>query len=186
MRRPTNSDGIAGGGTLRLDPFALPVRFAVPPAGKPPGAAISATIDLDTVIVTRPGGQQTLPMRSYRGVAVRMAASTETGALRVVLELNHRDPALTLTIAEADDPADIVADWLAWARAVKLPMLMIDLNGVISRPSAMMGSVKILPIKPRRMHSYFASRRPRFLAKRKPGWRGGNEIVTGDELIARH
>jgi hypothetical protein len=176
-------DGSSVGGPSRLDPFALPVSFAVPPAGKPPGAATSAVLDIDKVIVSRPGGQLALPIRAYRGIAARMA--TTDGAVRVVLELNHRDPTLTLTLAAADEPADLAADWLAWSRALRLPMLIIDHNGMISRPEAMVGALRTKAPKPRRMHSYFAARRPRFLARRKPGWQRPVEIVSGDELIAR-
>lgn len=183
MRRPTTSGGSSVGGLSRLDPFALPVSFAEPPAGKPPGAATSAVLDIDNVVVSRPSGQLALPLRAYRGIAARMAAGN--GTVRVVLELNHRDPTLTLTLAAADDPADLAADWLAWSRALRLPMLIIDHNGMISRPESMVGAVRTKAPKPRRMHSYFAARRPRFLARRKPGWQRPAEIVRGEELIAR-
>lgn len=185
MRRPTVIDGTAVDATSRLDPFALPVSFAEPLAGKPPGAATSAVIDVDRVVVTRPLGDITLPIKAYRGVAARMAANPATGGIRVVLELNHRDPALTLTLASADDPAELAADWLAWSRALRLPMLIVDHNGVVSRPDDMVGAVKVRLAKPRRMHSYFAARRPRFLARRKTGWAREPEVISGREMIAR-
>jgi hypothetical protein len=185
MRRPTSFDGIAVEGISRLDPFALPVSFAEPLAGKPPGAATSAVIDIDRITVSRPIGDVSLPVKAYRGIAARMSANADTGTVRVVLELNHRDPTLTLTLASAEDPADLAADWLAWSRALRLPMLIIDHNGMVSRPDEVVGAIKMRKTKPRRMHSYFSSRRPRFLARRKTGWIRETEIVRGEELIAR-
>ena len=185
MRRPTVIDGNAVDQTSRLDPFALPVSFAESLAGKPPGAATSAVIDVDRVTVSRPLGDITLPIRAYRGIAARMAINASTGMVRVVLELNHRDPALTLTLATAEDPAELAADWLAWSRALRLPMLIIDHNGMASRPNEIVGGVKARPAKPRRMHSYFANRRPRFLSRRKTGWIREPQFVSGEEMIAR-
>ena len=162
------------------------MRFAEPTAGKPPGAATSAVVDIDRVTVSRPTGEVTLPLKAYRGIAARMATNPATGKVRVVLELNHRDPKLTLTLAEAEGSADLAADWLAWSRALRLPMLIIDHNGMVSRPDEVVGAIKKRTPKSRRMHSYFASRRPRFLARRKPGWNREPEIIAGEELIARH
>jgi hypothetical protein len=39
--------------------------------------------------------------------------------------------------------------------------------------------------KPRRRHSYFAKRRPRFLTRRKVGHLDAVRVVFGREIIAR-
>ncbi len=185
LRRQTALDGIAVAGGQRLDPFALPVSFAVPMAGRSPGGAISATIDRDQAIVARPGGRSVVPMRAFRGVAVRIAAD-EAGEVVASLELNHPDCEMSLTLTVAEDPAELAADWKAWSRCLGLPMLLIEPNGRVSCPVETLGQVEVAAPKPRRMHSYFADRRPRFLARRKTGWRKEAERFVGEEIIARN
>ena len=108
MRRQEAFDGTAAEANRdqRLDPFALPVTYAVPMAGRPPGVATSATIDRNLAILTRPSGSLTLPVKAFRGVAVRMEMVGPTGELSVVLELNHADPSLSLPLIVAGDPAE--------------------------------------------------------------------------------
>lgn len=190
MRRQTAvGEAFAGSSpNLRLDPFALPVRYTVPLAGRAPGAA-TVHLDRDRTIVRRVllGGTPltvTLPLSAYRGVAVRMEPADE-GDIRVIVELLHRDPALSLPLVIADDPADIAADWQAWGRALRLPLLLMEADGSVTEPVRRMGKVEITLPRPRRRHSYFAARRPRFLVRRKPGRPGPRETVRGDEIIAR-
>lgn len=184
MRRQTAFDGAAVAGRTRLDPFALPVSYAVPLAGRPPGAATAATIDRAMAVISRPAGRMSLPIRAFRGVAVRISAGPD-GDLTALLELNHSDASLSLTLLVADDPAELAADWKAWSRCLGLPMLLIEPDGKTTRPVETMGRVEIQAPKPRRMHSYFASRRPRFLARRKAGWQRDAERLPGAEIIAR-
>lgn len=185
MRRQTALGDHAERATeRRLDPFALPVSLTLPMAGRPPGAASSATIDRSAAVLSLPSGLETIPVRSYRGVAVRMAA-TEQGDLTVILELHHADPDLSVPLLVVSDPTEIAADWQAWSRALGLPMLLIEADGSVSRPVQTLGGIVPGTPKPRRMHSYFADRRPRFLARRKPGSRHGAGRLQADEIIAR-
>lgn len=168
----------------RPDPFALPVTLAMPRAGRAPGAATAASIDRNQVVLGGPSGTAVLPLRAFRGIAVRMTATAE-GALSVVLELNHPDPMLRIPLRTADDPTDVAADWQAWSRALGLPMLLVEADGSVSRPFPPNGVAIAGTPKPRRMHSYFADRRPRFLARRKAGWHRDGECLALDEIIAR-
>ncbi len=143
-----------------------------------------ATIDHDFAVLTRPNGRMSLPIRAYRGIAVRIGANGN-GDLTALLELNHADAALSLTLLIADDPAELAADWKAWSRCLGLPMLLIEPDGKTTRPVETLGHVEIQAPKPRRMHSYFAGRRPRFLARRKTGWQRDTDRFVGDEIIAR-
>ncbi len=188
MRRQEAFDGTAAEANRdqRLDPFALPVTYAVPMAGRPPGVATSATIDRNLAILTRPSESLTLPVKAFRGVAVRMEMVGPTGELSVVLELNHADPSLSLPLIVAGDPAEVAADWQAWSRCLGLPMLLIEQDGSITRPIKTLGAIVPGSPKPRRMYSFFAGRRPRFLARRKTGWVRGAEILRTDEIIARN
>jgi hypothetical protein len=44
--------------------------------------------------------------------------------------------------------------------------------------------VTLQPPKPRRRHSFFADRRPRFLTRRKTGRAGTPDILTAREITA--
>jgi len=154
--------------------------------------AVEATIVLDgeQAIVRRPskvGAPMTfrLPIESFDGVAVRMAPIDNEGNIEVVVEMMHRDPGLCLPLIVADDPEDVAADWQAWGRALNLPLLVIGQDGTISEPIDRIGGISFEPTKPRRRHSFFAGRRPRFLTRRKTGRPGKIEILAGREIIAR-
>jgi hypothetical protein len=173
----------------RLDPFALPVRYAILPTAGQPGAVKAAEIGPDTITVDRPapGGtfRQSFPTRAWRGVAVRMALTPDKMDMKVVLELLHTDPDLTLPLAVADEPADIVADWQAWASRLRLPLLLIEADGRIVEPVDRIGEVEASNPRPRRRHAHFAARRPRFLVRRKVGGEATARI-EGREIIARN
>jgi hypothetical protein len=47
-----------------------------------------------------------------------------------------------------------------------------------------LGRLNVAEPRPRRMHSFFADRRPRFLARRKTG-RARDEVVAGEEIFRR-
>ena len=181
MRRQTAS-GLAGAKSGQ-ERYVLPVRLVNTSVGDPSGSAISATIDYDTVAVRRPAGTTTASLQSYRGVAVRMVPTD--GQLAVVLEPNHPDPMLTVPISTAENPEDIAQEWRIWSQNLNLPMLLFEADGSITRPVNTLGQLDIAHPKPRRMHSYFANRRPRFLARRKTGWQQGQASLRGREIIAR-
>lgn len=182
---------IAGGASagssraFRLDPFTLPVRHS-----GPSGARETAfVLDRERAIVKRliRAGQAVtvaVPVHAYDGVAVRMVPVGRAGRIRVIVELRHRDPALTLPLVVADEPEDVAADWRAWGRALNLPLLLIEQDGTVKTPLGRLGALTVARGKPRRRHSFFAGRRPRFLTRRKPGHARAPERVTGREIIA--
>jgi hypothetical protein len=182
MRRQALVDDIRTGGGTRPDPFHLPARYSTAMAD---GAPAAVHLERDRIVVERRGSRPltlTLPIRFYRGVAVRMTAEGE--ALRVAVELHHDDPALSVTLAVGDDPADIAADWQAWGRILGLPLLLVAPDGSVEMPADNLGALEIAAAKPRRHHSFFADRRPRFLTRRKVG-RDRGERIAGREIIAR-
>lgn len=192
-RKSAGAEILATDGSLRLDPFALPVRFEAPLANTR-GTTASASIYLDAgqaIVKRRVGGVPAtfaFPMKAYRGVAVRMTAD-EDGNVRTVIELMHRDPAFSVPLvvaADLGDAEDIAADWQAWGRALNLPLLIVDADGMVREPIARLGALEVEAPKPRRRHSYFAARRPRFLKRRKVGRKGAPEILAGREIIARN
>ena len=176
----------AGSGrSFRLDPFTLPVRYA---AGSD-GGAQDFVLDHDRALLRRrlsagPMVMLTVPVRAYAGVAVRIEAVGQGGDLRVVVELMHRDPALSLPLVVAKEPEDVAADWQAWGRALNLPLLVVSEDGTVKAPVERIGALTVAESKPRRRYSFFADRRPRFLARRKPGRSGATERLIGREIIA--
>jgi hypothetical protein len=180
---------IAGSGRVfRLDPQSLPVRGSA----RNDGAADTAFIlDRERAIVRRhrhagPPITLTVPLGSYRGVSVRMEPAGATGHIRVFVELLHQDPALTLPLIVGDEPEDVAADWQAWGRVLNLPLLVIGQDGSVSAPLSAVGGVIAGLSKPRRRHSFFAGRRPRFLTRRKTGHSHPTEQLGGREIIARN
>ncbi len=173
---------------FRLDPHSLPVRGSACHGGTADTAFI---LDRERAIVHRqrhaaaPPLTLTVPLDSYRGVAVRIEPLGAAGAVRVFVELLHKDPALTLPLIVGDEPEDVAADWQAWGRALGLPLLVIGQDGSVSAPLDDFGGIVAASPRPRRRHSFFAGRRPRFLTRRKTGHSRPIERLTGREIIAR-
>jgi hypothetical protein len=169
---------------FRLDPHALPAQGAT-------AAGEAFVIDRGHARISRtftangPTMQAAVPLSAYRGVAVRMESAGDNGEVSTFIELLHRDPALTLTLAESAVPEDLAADWQAWGRTLGLPLLVVGQDGSVGEPLARFG-LETARSKPRRYHTYFAKRRPRFLTRRKTGRATSMERVTGREIIARN
>ena len=84
----------------------------------------------------------------------------------------------------ATDLYDVAADWRGWAELFNLPMLMVEADGTVQSLEETLGNIKAAAPAPRR-RSPNRGRRPRFLARRKPGGLGIRMIVSGEEIIAR-
>jgi hypothetical protein len=172
----------AGSGRFfRLDPFALPVRHA------DGGGAFILHRDRALVRRTRRGVAATLdvPVSAYRGVAVRMIPVGDEGGLRVVIELLHRDPSLSLPLVVADEPDEAAVDWIAWGKTLNLPLLVVDEDGTAKPPVDRIGGVVASKPGARRNRSVFLGRRSRFARRRKAGSGTGQERLDGREIIAR-
>lgn len=125
-----------------------------------------------------------LPARAFKGVAAR-AIDHGDGEVTVTLELHHDDPDLCVPLLVAHDLSDIAADWRAWSEAYRIPMLMVEADGVARPLDNHIGDVKTHSIVPRRRHSLHAKRRPRFLMRRTTGSLGVMMKIDGSEIIAR-
>ncbi len=171
----------------RLDPFALPVSFAVSPRGGYPGAAsVTVTIDREYAVLSRPGrlSAESVPIKSYRGVAVRVVPATETNPGSLVVELAHERPSLSVPLLSGKNPEDVAVDWQCWSRSLGLPLLLVEADGTMTEPLSRVGQLLILEAKPRRRRFSSTASRPRFLVRRKTGWDKGLGKVEGEELIA--
>lgn len=177
------------GRNMRLDPFRLPQ--AVSYATRDDVGDVTVTIDHRGAVIRRTLERSglpaiiALPAHVFRGVAAR-AIEDDIGAVTVTLELLHDDAALSVPLLVADDLDDIAADWRAWADAYRLPMLLIEADGVARTLEESLGTaVKTAPPQARRKGRISTQRRPRFLARRRTGDLGLRLVIGGEEIIAR-
>ena len=165
------------GPEFRLDPFALPVRQISSPESP------AFTLDRKRAVVRRLLGGHlatlTVPVSAYAGVSVRIEPVGTAGDIRVVVELMHDDPALTLPLVVASAPEDAAADWIAWGRALNLPLLVVESDGTVRMPVKRMGGLTVAKAAPRRNRAVFTGRRSRYIRRRKPGRPGGPDVLIG-------
>lgn len=177
------------GTTLRLDPARFPQQVSYAMRGAV--GDVTITIDERGAVLRKilPSSglplSVALPKRAFKGVAAR-AIDHGDGEVTVTLELHHSDPDLCIPLLVAHDLSDIAADWRSWSEAFHIPMLMIEADGVARLLEEHLGSVRAQDSQPRRRHSYFADRRPRFLVRRSTGKLGIKMKIEGREIIARH
>lgn len=177
------------GATLRLDPSRFPHQITY--ALREAAGDVTITIDERGAILRKVLPSSGLPLsfalpaRAFKGVAAR-AIDHGDGEVTVTLELHHEDPDLCIPLLVAHDLCDIAADWRGWADAFRIPMLMVEADGVARPLEEHLGDVKARATQPRRRHSYFAQRRPRFLVRRSTGSLGVAMKISGKEIIARN
>lgn len=177
------------GQPFRVDPADLPARFTYRTGlpGVAEGAAVVIEPSMISVARKLPSGIPLVlrfPPDAFEGVCVEVEADAETLETSVTLVLRHRDPQLSVPLATYADLDDVVADWLTWARALRLPRLMAEPDGRVSVIDQRLGSLDVRPTAPRRRRSVLSKRRPRFLARRKPGALGAQPLVMGAEMTA--
>lgn len=124
-----------------------------------------------------------LSPNAFKGVAAR-AMDDGVGNVTVTLELHHEDPKFSVPLLVASDLYDVAADWRGWSELFTLPMLMVEADGSVTPLEETLGRIKANAPAARR-RAPMKNRRPRFLARRKPGGLGVRMVVRGEELIAR-
>lgn len=176
------------GRNMRLDPFRLPQVVSY--AARDDYGDVTFTIDQRGAIVKRilqmSGLPATvvLPANAFRGIAARAMEDAE-GNVTVTLELLHNDPMLSVPLLVADNLEDVAADWRAWADAYRLPMLLIEADGVARTLEESLGAaIKALPPQDRRKRRTTPKHRSRFLMRRKTGNLGLRLVISGEEIIA--
>ncbi|CAN7418524.1 DUF6101 family protein [Mesorhizobium amorphae] len=176
------------GRNMRLDPFRLPQMVTY--ATRDDYGDVTFTIDQRGAVIRRMLEMSgvpaiiALPANAFRGVAAR-AMEDPDGNVTVTLELLHNDPMLSVPLLVADDLDDVAADWRAWADAYRLPMLLIEADGIARTLEESLGAaIKALPPQDRRKGRASTMRRPRFLARRRAGDLGLRLVVDGQEIIA--
>lgn len=174
---------------MRLDPYLLPQKtsYARREAG---GGHVTFTVDVEGAVMKRRLNcglplSMALPAKAFRGVAAR-AFEDDDGETTVTLELLHRDEAMSVPLLVSDNLDDVAADWHSWSRTLRLPMLIIAVDGAITTVQNTFGLVRAEEPTPRRRRHNAVKRRPRFLMRRKSGVVGDVIKLTPDEIIARN
>jgi hypothetical protein len=181
----------AVGAPLRLDPFSLPVRFE---AADDAADERRRVVDLyhERVVLRRSvRGMRmalNLPLKTFRGVAIRLTGETAEFPTAMAVVLEHGDPALSLPLYCASESDDIVAEWECWGRVLGLPLLVTERDGSFREPFTRLGALRIeAPTWRRRRRSAIARRRPRNLRRRRLLKLSGAAMIhRGErEIIAR-
>jgi hypothetical protein len=186
-------DGTSGSGrALRLDPYALPARYAARDSGAD-GHVRHIELDRERVVLRRAVRGITMnvgvPVAAFRGVTMRLlpADGDEPAAVAVMLE--HRDTGLSVPLFIAADGDDAVAEWKSWGRVLGLPLLVVEGDGALREPFQRIGQIAVGSPKPRRRRrAAIKWRRPSILLRRKPGRPAAQPLVhRGErEIIARN
>lgn len=176
---------------LRLDPFALPVRFPARDASAD-GQIRQVEIDRDRVTLRRAVSGMSInigvPIRAFHGVALRLLSSEKDAPAAIAVVLDHRDAALSVPLFTAFDSDDVVAIWKSWGSVLGLPLLIAEQDGRLREVFPRLGQVRLDPPTPRRRRrSVLRRRRPSILLRRRPGNPRGNPVIHRErEIIARN
>jgi hypothetical protein len=183
----------AGSGrAMRLDPFALPVRFAASDAAADERVR-HVELHRTRVVVRRSlrGMRMALnmPLSAFAGIALRLWPGADGMAAAIAVVLEHKDPSLALPLFVSLDTDDAMAEWRSWGKVLGLPLLLAEDGGGFREPFARMGGVCVAPVRPRRRRrSGLHKRRPSILMRRQPGRPvGAAPVHRGEgEIIARN
>src|SRR5262245_52216809 len=127
---------------LRLDPFALPVRYAARDRSAD-GQIRQVELDRDRVVLRRAvrGIRMNVgvPVAEFHGVSMRMLPpeGDEPAATAVMLE--HRDAGLSVPLFMASDGGDAAAEWKSWGRVLGVPLLVVEADGALREPFPRVG-----------------------------------------------
>ena len=174
LRRQTRIGGLAPAGSSRderLDPFTLPMRFAVSDKAaderRPLRRALARARRASAAPCAASRWRSTCrsrPISASRSAWSRPKPA-DAGAVAIVLE--HRDPGLSLPLYRADDGTDIVAEWQSWARVLGMPLLVAEADGRSAR------AVRPHRRGPRRLARSLAAAAAFAIQKRRPSLRCG-------------
>ena len=175
----------------RLDPFALPLRF-VDADFAADEQVRHVELHREHVVLRRAlSGIKmavNLPVAAYLGVVIRMEPATSASAPAIAVVLQHKDPALSLTLCRACESSDVVADWRAWGRTLGVPLLVAQSDGCLREPVARLGGVCTAAPIARRRRSSLRGRRASIPLRRGRGSLSRvARIHAGErEIIARN
>lgn len=176
MRRQFGVGGVQPVGSScisQLDPHSLPVKFDTRDS-RADGGVRHIEIHRERVTVQRAisGIRMAISLRinEFLGIACR---ATEDGHALVIA---HRDPSLSVPLIVSTDANEIEQAWQMWCDLLALPQIEDETD--MSRA----------PAPRRRRHNAIRNRRPKFLVRRKAGFREHEPLVhrAEREIIARN
>ena len=179
------------GRALRLDPFALPVRYAARDHAADDEIR-QIELDRDRVMLRRAvrGIRMNVgvPVAEFRGVTMRMLPPDGEEPAAVAVTLDHRDNGLSVPLFVASDSDDVIAQWKSWGRVLGLPLLVVEGDGALREPFERIGNSGLgKPAPRRRRRAAIRWRRPSILMRRKPGRPSAEPRVHRErEIIARN
>jgi hypothetical protein len=177
------SGGLPAGSSraLRLDPFALPLRFAASDIAADERVR-HVELTRERVVVRRQlAGMRmalNMPVSAFIGVTVRLLPPEGEAAAAVAVILEHRDPALALPLFIDGESDDVMTQWQDWASVLGLPQIVEDQDGGWRKPFAQplepepqaTGAVVLQFPAPRRFrHGPLKKRRPSMSMRRRSG-----------------
>jgi hypothetical protein len=177
---------------LRLDPHALPVRYAARDSGAD-GQIRDIELDRERVVLKREvhGIRMKIGVlvTEFAGVTMRTLPPEGAEPAAVAIMLEHRDNGLTVPLFVAADGDDAMAQWKSWGRVLGVPLLVDDGDGALREPFRRIGRLGVgAPAPRRRRRAAIKWRRPSILMRRKPGRPSAEPTVhRGErEIIARN
>ncbi len=183
---------MGSGRALRLDPFALPLRYAAQD-GSADGKIRQVELDRERVVLRR--AVRGIPMKlgvriaEFRGVSMRLLPPEGEEPAATAVTLEHRDAGLSVPLFVSAEGDDALAAWKTWARVLGLPLLVIEADGTFREPFERLGRLSVgRPMARRRRRGSVRLRRPSILMRRKPGRPNpAPQIHLGErEIIARN
>ena len=154
----------------RAKRFALPLPELVPAAANddlPPEPVKTVTVRR-TLEKSGVSIKIKVPVDEFIGVGVATRISEE-GVLTSSISLVHSDPDLNYQVFEEVGNTSVVAEWQNWGKKLRLPLFIIAGDGSLLPYSQQVDGVMLGHATARRKLAADASRRARFLNRRKPG-----------------
>ncbi len=179
----------AGSGrTLRLDPFALPVRFPARDAGAD-GQMRQIELDRDRVVLRRAvrGMRMKIRLAVDAFVGITLVPAEDGPAASIILD--HSDPGLSVPLLDHAPLDEATVMWRAWGRVLGLSLWQRDADGDVRQVAAGRRTLQVgKDVGRRRRRSALRKRRPSILMRRKPGRHIGLSVVRRGEreIIARN
>jgi len=198
VRRQTQPHGLAARwvmSELDLDPYAMPVRYALTVMSDEdhaPDACDLVEINRGAITVEHqvsgdPLVKRTLSLEDFLGIAIRIE-SLDDGhdGFAISVNLHHPDPKLCFPLFMSHDMGDVGARWQSWGNAFGLPLLLPALDGSWSEPIERFGKLKVNPPYVRPARLALNARRSAISSVREIGDPRLAHQMAGAELIARN
>ena len=120
-----------------------------------------------------------LPIRCFRGVSLSLLENERGFFYRVALD--HADPELRVTLAEAASESEIAWEWEAWAGFFGLPRMTFLPDESPAVFDCRLGALVLGAVQPRKRGWPLQKRRSAISARRIAGPKGRIQAVFPDE-----